>query len=242
MWIRTRRGHVARNRARGALAPVGGAVVDDPKHPAGRAVGFLGHDLGDQAIEGRDAGRRLAPAEHLGPMHVPGGEVGPRATPGVLVFDVHGAPRGGRERGMNPEPSLDTGFLVGRQNVLPRAQRDAVPAPGVEIEDALGLGGKRRIPREDPTAMPPRAEGVLAEPAPQRGPADVGDQPLRNDRPLQVAQRPARQRQPALRRQLTREGLDGDDDPGGKSGPAARPEAAPRGPAAGTARIVSATC
>src|SRR5437870_167291 len=83
---------------------------------AGRAVGFLGHDLGDQAIEGRDAGRRLAPAEHLGPMHVPGGEVGPRATPGVLVFDVHGAPRGGRERGMNPEPSLDTGFLVGRQN------------------------------------------------------------------------------------------------------------------------------
>ena len=64
---------------------------------------------------------------------------------------------------MNPEPSLDTGLLVGRQNVLPRAQRDAVPAPGVEIEDALGLGGKRRITREDPTAMPPRAEGVRGD-------------------------------------------------------------------------------
>src|SRR5439155_20355419 len=106
--------------------------------------------------ERRGAGRRLAPAEDLGPMPVQRGEVGPRATPSVLVFDVHAAPRGGRERGMNPEPRLGTGLLVGRQNVLPRAQRDAGPAPGVETEDARGLGGKRRSTRVGPVAMPLR--------------------------------------------------------------------------------------
>src|SRR5205809_4384533 len=85
--------------------------------------------------------RRLAPAEDLGPMHTSHAARHPERT---RVRRTWGA-RGGRERGMNPEPSLDTGLLVGRQNVLPRAQRDAVPAPGVEIEDAFGLGGKRRI-------------------------------------------------------------------------------------------------
>src|SRR5713101_3353286 len=48
-----------------ALAAVGGPVVDDPKHPARRPVGLLGHHLRDEATEGRDARRRLAPAEHL---------------------------------------------------------------------------------------------------------------------------------------------------------------------------------
>jgi len=143
---------------------------------------------------------------------------------------------------VNSESGLDAGLLVGRQDVLPRAERPAVPAPGVEIQDALGFDGERRIAGKDPTAMPPRAEGVLAEPAPQRGPADLGDQPLRDDRLLQLAQRPACQRQPALRGQLTREGFDGDDDSGGKSGPAARPEAVPRGPAFGAARSVFSTC
>ena len=165
----------------------------------------------------------------------------PRA-PLVFVFDVHRPPRRGGERGVNPEPSLDAGLLVGRQDILPRPERNPVPAPGVEFQDALGLGRKRRIAREDPTAMPPGAKGVLAEPAPQRGPADLGDQPLRDDGLPQITERPARQRHPPVRGQLTREGLDGDDDSGGKSGLAARLEAVPRGRAAGSARSVFSTC
>src|SRR5918996_6213263 len=62
----------------GALAAVGGSVVDDPEHPARPPGGVLGHDLRDEATEGRDACRRLAPAEPLGPVHIPRGEVSPR--------------------------------------------------------------------------------------------------------------------------------------------------------------------
>ena len=226
----------------GALATVGGPVVDDPEHAAGRPVGLLGHDLRDEAIEGRDAGRRLAAAEDLGPMHIPRSQIGPRPAPLVFVFDVHRAPRRGGERRMNAEPSLDARFLIGRQDVLARAERDPVPAPRVQFQDALGLGGECRVAGENPTPMPPGAQGVLAEPAPQGGPTDLGDEPLRHDRLLQVAERPVRQRHSALRGQLTREGLDGDDDSGGKSGPAARPEATPRGPAADAARSVFSTC
>ena len=82
---------------------------------------------------------------------------------------------------MNTEPGLDAGFLVGRQDVLPGAERDTVPAPGVELQDALGLGGEGRIAGENPTPMPPGAKGILAEPAPQRSATDLGYQSLRHD-------------------------------------------------------------
>jgi hypothetical protein len=104
---------------------------------------------------------------------------------------------------MTPEPGLNARLLVGRQDIVAGPQRNAFPLAGVEIQDALGLGGERRIARKDPGAMPPRAQGVLLEPAPQRGRADLGDQAIGDDRALQVAQRPARQRQPTLRWQLT---------------------------------------
>jgi hypothetical protein len=143
---------------------------------------------------------------------------------------------------VHPEPRRDAGFLIGRPHVLPWAKRDTVPAPRIKFPEALGFYGDRRIAGENPTPVPPGAQGVLAEPAPQRGPTDLGDQALRHAGLLQLAQRPARQRQPALCGQLTREGLDGDDDSGGNSGPAARPEAIPRGPAAAAARSVFSTC
>lgn len=79
----------------------------------------------DEAIEGRDAGRCLAPAEHLGTMHVPCGEIGSRPALRVFVFDAHEASRRRGERGVNPEPGLDAGVRVGGQDILPRTQRDA---------------------------------------------------------------------------------------------------------------------
>ena len=61
------------------LAPVRPAVVDDPEHPLGAGVRLAGHDLVDQPPERHDAGGVLAPAEHPGPVHVIGGQVGHRA-------------------------------------------------------------------------------------------------------------------------------------------------------------------
>jgi hypothetical protein len=50
----------------------------------------------------------------------------------------------------------------------------------------------------------------------------IGDEPLRHDFPLQVSDRPAGERRPVLLGQFTREGFDGDDETGGKSGLGAR--------------------
>ena len=110
-------------------------------------------------------------------MDVPRGQVGPRAAALVLVLDVHRAAGGGWQGGVPAAAGLDARFLVGRQDVLIGPQGLALPRAGVEIQDPPGLGRKRRVAREDPTAMAPRAQGVLAEPAPQRGLADLGDQP-----------------------------------------------------------------
>ena len=54
----------------GALAAMGGPIVDDPEDAAGRAVGLMAHDMGDEALEGSDAGRGLAASEQLGAVHV----------------------------------------------------------------------------------------------------------------------------------------------------------------------------
>ena len=61
-------------------APVRRAGIHDPENPVGVPVRGLGHDLGDQSLEGHDAGGSLAAAEHPGVMHVEGGEVGPGPT------------------------------------------------------------------------------------------------------------------------------------------------------------------
>src|SRR4029450_8118914 len=77
----------------GCLAAVGGTVVDPPEHPPGPGVRFDRHDLFDQAGERGDAGGRLAPAEDLAAVGVPGGQVGPGTAPPVIrVLPPRGGP------------------------------------------------------------------------------------------------------------------------------------------------------
>ena len=225
----------------GLLAAMGRAVVHDPEHAPGRPVGRLAHDLGHQALEGDNAIFRLAAAEEFGPMHVPGRQVRPGPSPGILVFDVHGAARPGRPRGMPSSPGLDTRLLVGTDDILSRPQRLPRPAPLVEVQDAARLRGKIWIAGEEPTPVPPRAERILAEPPPQCRAADLRDQPVGDHLPPQLGERPAGQRDPTAGRQLTGEGFDLDDDAGGKSGLAARLGALPPGRVIARGRTACAT-
>jgi hypothetical protein len=48
----------------------------------------------------------------------------------------------------------------------------------VEIENPASLAGEIRIAGEDPCAMPPGAQSVLAEPAPKGDAADLRDDAL----------------------------------------------------------------
>ena len=68
---------------------------------------------------------------------------------------------------------LDAGLLVGAQHVVARPQGGAAPAPLIEIQDAAGFEGEGRIAREDPAAMAPGPQCILAEPAPQGRPANL---------------------------------------------------------------------
>ena len=62
----------------GGLAAMRAAIVDHPEDAIGQTVGFDGHDLIDQASERLDTGRRFQPPEQLGPVDIPGGQVGPQ--------------------------------------------------------------------------------------------------------------------------------------------------------------------
>ena len=71
-------------------AVVGGAVVDDPEHAAGRGVGFACHHVVDQGHERVDAGLGGDGSDHVGAVDVVGGEVGQGAAAAVLELDPAG--------------------------------------------------------------------------------------------------------------------------------------------------------
>jgi len=226
----------------GALATVRRAIVDNPEYAPRGAVGLLAHDLSDQTFEGGDAGLALAAAEQLGAMDIPGRDIGPSTGATVFVLNVNRPPRSGRQRGMFASARLDAGLLVGAEHIIARSQGFVLPPALVEVQDAAGLGGEGGIARENPAAMTPRSQRVLAEPAPERGAADLRHQPLLDRFPAQFGERPARQRQTTTRRQLTCQRFDLDPDSGGKNARVDHRAADLRDLISGRCRNVDATC
>ena len=72
----------------GLLAPMGGAVVHDPKDSASGFIRFLTHDFGDKPVHRGDSALDFAATEDLGPMDIPGCQVGPGAFAEVLMLDA----------------------------------------------------------------------------------------------------------------------------------------------------------
>ena len=112
----------------------------------------------------------------------------------------------------------------------------------VEIEDGAGFGRKVGIAREDPASMWPGPKGIPAEPAPQGGAADLGDETLRNHVLADLVDRETGQGKPKAVGEFTGKRLNLDDETGGKSGLYARLGAVPPGPAVGPGQIAYATC
>ena len=148
------------------LAAMRRAVVHDPEHSPRVAIRWLGHDLGDQAIERLDAGGLLATAEELRAMNIHRGQVRPGAAARVLVLDTSGLAWTGRQGGMLSNARLDAGLFVSGEHELVVSQRAAFPVPRVQVQDAPGFGDKLRIARENPGAMLPRANRILVQPPP----------------------------------------------------------------------------
>jgi hypothetical protein len=162
------------------LTTVGRTVIHDPKDTTSRFVRLLAHDFADEAIDGSDSALDFAATEDFCAMNIPSSQVGPGAFAKVLMLYVHGTMGGGRHGWLFPAPGLDAGLLIGGNDVVVSAQWNAVPDAFVQVEDRTSFVCKVGIAREDPASMLPRAKCIAAEPTPQRGATDVGDQALRN--------------------------------------------------------------
>src|SRR6266540_5626580 len=190
---------------------VGGPIVQDPEHPPRVAVRGDGHHLVHQTAKRLDPRVLLTAAEQLGPVDVQRREIGPGAPTLIFVLDPHPPPGLGGQTRVPPQACLDARLLVRRQHKLVLTERPALPEPGVQVEDPAGLLGKVRIPREEPTPMLPRANGVFVEPAPHGAVAKRGGQAGAPRLGSQLAGAETGERQAALARCFTGDSLDLND-------------------------------
>ena len=102
------------------LAAMGGAVVHDPEDAPCRFIGLLAHDFLNQAIDRRNAAFLFAAAEHLGPMYIPRGQIGPGAFTEVFVFDSGGTTGCGSQCRLLAAARLNTAFFVGGDDEFTR--------------------------------------------------------------------------------------------------------------------------
>ena len=130
------------------LAAVHGAIIDDAKHPFGRAIGLLVHDLADQTIKVLDPVPVCATTEDFGAPDVPGGEVDPSSLALILVLDASWKGRGGRKRRVFPTSRLNTRLFVSAKYKILRTQGLSLPNTLVEIEDRSRLFQKQWIARD----------------------------------------------------------------------------------------------
>ena len=102
----------------------------------------------------------FAAAEHLGAVHVPGGQVGQRAAAVVLVLDAHRPAGAGGCGGVLADAGLDGGLLVGGDDELVGPQRRVVEAAGVEVEHPGRLGSEVGVAGEDPGPVLPGLDRI----------------------------------------------------------------------------------
>ncbi len=123
---------------------------------------------------------------------------------------------------MHADTSLNTGLLVGTQDEFIWTEGASVPRSLIQVQDAIGLGLKLRVAREDPRPMVPRTQGILMKPPPYGTPTDLGDDAPVHDFFGNVGGTEARQRNSAFARQLTGQGLNLHHDLRGKNREGAR--------------------
>ena len=160
----------------GSLATVRTPIVNDPKDTPGFVVGRASHDLLNKAIKGCDTSGCFAAAKDTGTMNVESCEIGPGSATTILMFDAHRALRRDRQSWMLAPPGLDAGLLVGGDDKFITFEGFGFPAALIQIQNSVGLDGEGGVPREDPTAVVPRANGVFMEPPPNGTSRDGGNQ------------------------------------------------------------------
>src|SRR5262245_49745833 len=139
------------------------AIVHNPKQPFPRPIRFLRQHLLDQPAKGFNPGCRFTPTHHISPAYVPGGQILQGTTALVFVLDIGRSPRCERQGGMAAAAGLDTGLLVGAEDVVLGTQGLALPHARIEVQNRAGLVGKLRVPWKYPVLVAPRFDGICSE-------------------------------------------------------------------------------
>src|SRR5262249_31574775 len=77
-----------------------------------------------------------------------------------------------RQRGMTADAGLNTGLLVGTEDIVLGAKALALPLASIEVQNQASLLSKARIARKDPILVPPGFESILIQNAPHCAPTD----------------------------------------------------------------------
>ena len=131
---------------------------------------------------------------------------------------------------MDPQPSLDAGLLVGREDELVGAQRLALPAPFAQVQDVPCLGLEIRVARIDTAAVLLGTDSVFVPPTPDGAAADPRHQTAGLSVSCHIGHAEPRQRQAQGGRKLARERLDLNVELWGERPEGVRGELSLRGP------------
>jgi hypothetical protein len=165
--------------------------IHDPEDVTGVVIRRSCHHLLDETVEGCDSIPGLAAAKDSGSVDVQCRDVGPGAATEIFMLDMHGSAGTATLRGVFAAASLNAGLFIGGDDEFVILQRPALPLSGVEIQYTACLGGEVRVTRENPTAVVPRPNGVLMQPAPQSAAAERGNQTALLDLLNQISGAPA---------------------------------------------------
>ena len=122
------------------------------------------HDLTDQLV-----------TEQLGMAHVPGREVTESSATFVLMLYGYRLTRTRAAWDMLPLARLDARLLVGTDDQIVGVQWDPAPQSLVKIKHRPSLLFEPRGTGEDPAVELPGTNGILVQPPPDGGAADLGD-------------------------------------------------------------------
>ena len=99
-------------------------------------------------------------------MHIPSGKLRPRPAMLILVFDPHRLAWRAWQARMNPNPRLNAGLLLARQDKLVLESLTPLPRSRVQVHNARGLELELRISCKYPAPMPPGSNRILVQPPP----------------------------------------------------------------------------
>lgn len=160
------------------LAAVDVAIIDDPKHAAGRAIGLLLHKL--ERLNQPSVGSRLGVSRDRRFWRV--GHARRRGRPRLPCTRTRARCerewQGQTEAKRASDVALKlkcSGFSSAESA---KSSGWSLPNTLIKVEDRSRHCEKRRITRESPASITPRSNGVLARPAPDGGTANLLNQPL----------------------------------------------------------------